>query len=94
MNNTSGKVITVNANMVNASPTTNNILSMVGSMVSNKCLLYFLEGTNNYRNDKFYMSSCATPVIHVWCFRCIPHVQIQVYYMCRRYMSNTHILLM
>ncbi len=29
-----------------------------------------------------YMASCATPVTHVWCFRWITFVEIQVYYMC------------
>ncbi len=32
-----------------------------------------------------YMPNCATPVVHVWHFRCITCVEIQVY-MCSRYM--------
>ncbi len=39
-----------------------------------------------------YMASCATPVIDVWCFRCITCVEIQVYYMCSRYTCNINVL--
>ncbi len=38
------------------------------------------------------MASCATHVKHVWCFRCNASVEIQVYYMCGRYMYDTHFL--
>ncbi len=41
------------------------------------------------------MASCATPVIYVWCFRCITCVEIQVYYIvadiCIIYMFYTWI---
>ncbi len=40
----------------------------------------------------WYMAKCVTPVPHVWFFKCITHVEIQVYYMCSRYMCNTHVL--
>ncbi len=36
-----------------------------------------------------YMANCATPVIQVYCFMCITCVEIQVYYMCSRYMLYT-----
>ncbi len=40
-----------------------------------------------------YMTSCTTPVIHLSVvFRCMTCVQIQVYYMCGRYMCNIHVL--
>ncbi len=40
---------------------------------------------------KYHMASCATPVIYVWCFRCITCIEIQVYYMCSRCICNTHV---
>ncbi len=36
------------------------------------------------------MASCATPVIHVLCFRCITCVEMHMYHMCSRYTCNTN----
>ncbi len=42
--------------------------------------------------SQYDMTNCATPVIHMWRFRCILCVEIQMYYICSRYMCNTHVL--
>ncbi len=39
-----------------------------------------------------YMASYATPAIYV-SFRCITYVEVHVYYMCNRYLYNTHVAL-
>ncbi len=53
---------------------------------------YMYNLINIYYGTASYMASCTTPVIHVWCFRCTICIEIQVYYMCSRYMNNTYVL--
>ncbi len=36
------------------------------------------------------MATCATPVMHVWCFN--GYFMLIGYYMCLRYVSATHVL--
>ncbi len=42
---------------------------------------------------KSEMASCATPVMHVWCFMCITCVE-KLYYTCICYTCNTPVFLL